>query len=275
MTPPRPTDDAGSTATGFLEQPDGQIAYDVSGDGPLVVLVPGMGDLRSSYRFMAPVLRDSGYRVACSDLRGHGDSDTTFSSYGDEETAGDVIALIEKLGGPAVVVGNSMAAGAAVIAAAGRPELVRGLALLGAFVRNPPAPEGGDGGQETPTITADFWKEYLPALYAGRRPADFDQYLDQLIEALRRPGYTEAFALTAQANHDPAEQRLGDVSAPTLVVMGEKDPDFGDARAEAEWIADALHGEAVMIPDAGHYPQSQQPELTADTVLRFLKSLDG
>jgi pimeloyl-ACP methyl ester carboxylesterase len=31
--------------------------------------------------------------VACTDLRGHGDSDTTFTSYGDQETAGDVIAL--------------------------------------------------------------------------------------------------------------------------------------------------------------------------------------
>ena len=98
--------------------------------------MPGMGDLRAGYRFLAPDLRAAGYRVACTDLRGHGDSDTTFSSYGDEETAGDVIALIEELGGPAVVVGNSMGAGAAVLAAAQRPSLVSGLVLTGPFVRN-------------------------------------------------------------------------------------------------------------------------------------------
>jgi pimeloyl-ACP methyl ester carboxylesterase len=34
--------------------------------------------------------------VACTDLRGHGYSDATFASYGDEETAGDVIALIRE-----------------------------------------------------------------------------------------------------------------------------------------------------------------------------------
>src|ERR1700689_5114886 len=82
----------------YLDRPEGRVAYDVAGDGPLVVLVPGMGDLRTAYRFLAPALREAGYRVACTDLRGHGDSDTTFTSYGDVETAGDVIALIGELG---------------------------------------------------------------------------------------------------------------------------------------------------------------------------------
>lgn len=95
--------------TSYLMRPEGRIGYDTGGDGPLVVLVPGMGDLRAAYRFLAPALREAGYRVACTDLRGHGDSSTTFTSYGDAETAGDV-ALIEELGGPAVIVGSSMAA---------------------------------------------------------------------------------------------------------------------------------------------------------------------
>ena len=80
-----------------------------------------MGDLRSAYRFLAPALSEEGFQVACTDLRGHGDSDTTFKSYGDVETAGDIVTLIEELGGPAVVVGNSMGAGAAAYAAAERP----------------------------------------------------------------------------------------------------------------------------------------------------------
>jgi pimeloyl-ACP methyl ester carboxylesterase len=79
-------DDTTSTAsahnTSYLACPGGRVGYDVAGEGPLVVLVPGMGDLRAGYRFLAPALREAGYRVACTDLRGHGDSDTTFSSYG-------------------------------------------------------------------------------------------------------------------------------------------------------------------------------------------------
>src|SRR5256885_3833215 len=70
--------------TTYLARPHGRVGYDVAGAGPLVLLVPGMGDLRDTYRFLAPALRDAGYRVACTDLRGHGDSDVTFTSYGDE-----------------------------------------------------------------------------------------------------------------------------------------------------------------------------------------------
>ena len=129
--------DATTPVTQYLDRPGGRVGYDVIGEGPLVVLVPGMGDLRSSYRFLAPLLAEAGYRVACSELRGHGDSDATFATYGDADTAGDVLALTEELGGRAVLVGNSMGAGAAVIAAAQRPDLVCGLVLVGPFVRDP------------------------------------------------------------------------------------------------------------------------------------------
>jgi pimeloyl-ACP methyl ester carboxylesterase len=56
--------------------------------------------------------------------------------------------------------------------------------------------------------------------------------------------------------------------------MGEKDPDFPDPKAEAHWIGDTLSAEVVMVPDAGHYPQSQRPDITTDAVLRFLKTVN-
>lgn len=30
-----------------------------------------------------------------------------------------------------------------------------------------------------------------------------------------------------------------------------------------------------MVPEAGHYPQSQRPDITGDAVLRFLESFPG
>src|SRR5208337_4689814 len=180
--------------TSYLSRPEGRIGYDIAGDGSLVILVPGMGDLRAA-----------GYRVACTDLRGHGDSDATFSSYGDEETAGDVIALIEELGGPAVVVGNSMGAGSAVLAAAQRPGLVSGLVLTGPFVRNAKTSMMRRlllRVAMAPPWAAISWKSYLPKLYAGRRPADFSAYRDQVVASLRRPGYAKAFSRTTRTSHD-------------------------------------------------------------------------
>ncbi len=264
--------------TSYLTRPDGRIGYDIGGAGPLVLLVPGMGDLRAAYRFLAPALREAGYRVACTDLRGHGDSDSTFASYGDADTAADLIALIEELGGPAIIAGNSMGAAAAVIAAAQRPELVSGLVLIGPFVRDHAASAiqriALRAAMARPWA-AISWKSYLPKLYAGRRPDDFDEYRGQIAASLRRPGHAKAFALTTRTSHAPAEARLPDVTAPVLVVMGEQDPDFADPRAEADWISLALRAEVVMVPEAGHYPQSQRPDITTPAVLGFLQTARG
>lgn len=270
-----PTTTNPAQVTQYLTRPEGKIGYDVAGTGPLVVLVPGMGDLRSTYRFLAPSLRSNGYRVVCTDLRGHGDSDPTFSSYGDPETAGDIVGLIEELGGPAVIVGNSMAGGAAALVAADRPDLVDGLVLVGPFVRN-----GKISVVQRVLLrvamarpwAATSWKSYMPKLHAGHRPDDFDEYRDTVVASLRRPGYAKAFSLTTRTDHSPTESRLGDVSSPAIVIMGERDPDFPSPSDEATWIADALNASIVMIPEAGHYPQSQQPEHTAEAVLTFLRT---
>ena len=63
------------------------------------------------------------------------------------------------------------------------------------------------------------------------------------------------------------------VSAPTLIVMGEQDPDFPDPAAEGSWLAEALHGEVVMVADAGHYPQSQRPDVVTPAVVTFLNAV--
>ncbi|MBG6179468.1 alpha/beta fold hydrolase [Arthrobacter sp. CAN_A1] len=263
-------------STRLLARPaQGQVAYDVQGSGPLVLLVPGMGDLRSTYRFLTPSLVAAGYTVATTDLRGHGDSTTSFSGYGDEETAGDLAALLQELGTPAVIVGNSMAAGAAVIVAADHPGLVSGLVLIGPFVREPAVSAAARLFfrilMAAPWAAAS-WKAYLPRLYAGRKPEDFAAYRQEIVASLKRPGYALAFSLTTRTDHVRAGNMLAAVSTPALVIMGEQDPDFSDPQAEAERVSAALSGSVTMIPDAGHYPQSQQPELTSSAILTFLST---
>jgi pimeloyl-ACP methyl ester carboxylesterase len=235
-----------------------------------------MGDLRSTYRFVAPDLVSSGFTVVSMDLRGHGDSDASFTSYGDVATAGDLEALLDELGRSAVLVGNSMAAGSAVYLAATRPDLVSGLALLGPFVR--------DGQMSllqkvmlrvamASPWAAMSWKSYVPRLYAGRRPADYDAHLREVNESLRRPGYTKAFSLTTRTTHAPAEARLSQVGAATLVVMGELDPDFADPADEAAWIARQVGGQVLMVPEAGHYPQAQRPDVVVPALVAWCQEV--
>lgn len=38
----------------YLKRPDGRIAYSMTGEGPLAICLPGMGDVRSVYRFLGP-----------------------------------------------------------------------------------------------------------------------------------------------------------------------------------------------------------------------------
>jgi pimeloyl-ACP methyl ester carboxylesterase len=260
--------------TAYLARPEGRIAYDVAGDGPLVVCAPGMGDLRSVYRFLAPDLVDAGYRVATMDLRGHGDSDATFSSYDDVAAATDLLALVDELGGSAILVGNSMAAGAAVWAAAEAPDLAAGLVLMGPFVRNTPVGFVARLSFRLALLRPwgpAAWNAYYAKLYPGRPPADLDAHRARIRESLRRPGHWRAFVTTTHTSHAPAEARLDEVRAPALVVMGERDPDFPDPAAEARLVAERLNGKVVMVPGAGHYPQAEFPEIVTELVVEFLR----
>lgn len=260
----------------YLDRPDGRIAYRVTGDGPLVVCAPGMGEIAASFRYTVPALRDAGFRVAVMDLRGHGESDATFSAYDDVAAGTDILALIAHLGGPATVIGNSMAAGAAVWAASEQPSAVCGLGLLGPFVRNAPT---------NPAAAALFrllmlrpwaraaWLASLPQLYPGRRPADFAEHRDDIRTAMRRPGATAAFARTTRTDHAPAAARIPRVTAPALVIMGTADPDFTDARAEAAWIGEHLRAEVVLVEGAGHYPQAEEPAQVNPALVAFCRKV--
>jgi len=123
--------------TKFRDVPAGCLAYSDEGTGPLIITVPGMGDLRSTYRFLTPKLAAAGYRVVSLDVRGQGESSVAWNDYSVGAIAGDILDLVRSLGaGPAHVIGNSMAAGAAVIAAAREPQAIRSVVLVDPFVRN-------------------------------------------------------------------------------------------------------------------------------------------
>jgi len=264
-----------SVQTQFLQRDGGRIAYDVTGEGPLVICAPGMGDIRQTFRYLAPALLAAGYRVATFDIRGHGESDTTFSSYDDPAEASDIVALAEHLGGPAIVVGNSMGAAAGIIASAEHPALISALVLVGPYARNPQGSLFTMALMKLATSApwaAAVWNAYLPSLYAGQKPEDFAQYRARAIAAMRRKGYASTFSKTTHTvTHEPAAAVIDAVGTPALIVMGELDPDFADTTAEAKWIQEHLrNAEVLMVPESGHYPQSQRPDVVNPAVVAFL-----
>lgn len=272
--------------TEFLEVDGGTIAYDVTGDGPLVVLSHGMGDTRTCWRFMTPQLVAAGYRVATPDLRGLGESSVGFPSYSRSETAGDLIALIRHLGGPAVIVGHSYSGGAATIVAAREPELVSGIVEVDAFTRAQKVDLVGllRNGHHRKGMSlllragifgsVNLWARYLDHAYPGPKPADWDAQIAAMRANLSEPGRMKVLQAMGRSAPTDAGAALPSVRCPALVTAGSLDPDWADPQAEVDGIvAEMPAGLATgtMVEGAGHYPHVQFPDRVTGLLQPFLK----
>lgn len=276
--------------TEFADIEGGRIAYDVTGQGPLVVLSHGIGDRRQSYRFLAPGLAAAGYRVATADLRGHNESSMGWKSVTGKDAisrtdiAGDLLALIRHLGGPAVIVGQSISGGAATIAAAMEPELVSGIVEINPFTRVPKTDLGGllrirryrRGSVRMGGVvifkSLRLWMSYLDVAYPTK-PADYAEYMAALRAKLTEPGRMAEFLKTLKTTPADAEAQLPGIRCPALIIMGTEDPDFADPRAEGEAIAAAMPaglGTVATVDGGGHYIHAQSPDEVAALVIPFL-----
>ena len=164
--------------------------------------------------------------------------------------------------------------GAAVWAAAEAPELVKSLVLIGPAVR-------GDLNWQTKVLLRvlfarpwgpAMWGWYFNKLFTSRKPADLEAYRAGLRRNLAEPGRIESLGQMMLISKDASEERLPRVLAPTLVLMGDKDPDF-KPEEEARFVASSLRAPYHMIEGAGHYPHVEMPEVTTPLILSFLLSV--
>lgn len=267
-----------------VEVEGGTLAYEVTGSGPLIVLAHGMGDSRAAYRFVVPALVEAGYRVAAVDVRGCGGSGVGWAGYSRTDIAQDLIALLNHLGGPAVLVGHSISGGAATIAAAQEPSLVTAVVELAPFTR---AQQIRLGDLRVARFrrgmlrllgaglfgSVPLWRSYLRVAYPGPKPADWDARLAEIGAMLREPGRMEAMQEMGRSTPADAGAQLPNVRCPVLIVEGSLDPDWASPEAEGRAIVAALPaglGRLEVIPGAGHYPHVQFPEQVVASMLSFL-----
>ncbi|GGQ18860.1 alpha/beta fold hydrolase [Streptomyces mutabilis] len=272
--------------TEYLPVGGGKIAYEVAGSGPLIVLAHGMGDSRAAYRAVVPGLVAAGYRVASVDLRGCGESSVDWPAWSRTDIAGDLLAVIRHLGGPAVLVGHSVSGGAATVAAAQEPSLVTAVVELAPFTRKQSV---GLGDLKVKRFrqgmlrllgvgvlgSLPLWRSYLDVAYPGVKPDGWTERLARIESVLREPGRMKAMQSMGRSAPTDAGAQLGKVRCPVLVVMGTLDPDWADPHAEGSAIVDALPsglGRLEMIEGAGHYPHDQYPDRVVSLVLAFLRA---
>jgi len=252
--------------------------YEDTGHGPPVVLIHGHSlDLRLWDAQVAPLV-DAGYRVVRYDVRGHGRSDAPATGYTWQNYSLDLRDLLDRLAidAPAHVVGLSMGGGIALQFAVDHPQRVASLVLVDSTVPGfDYSPEYAQAIEELVRVArsegprAALERVWLPhPLFDGIRrfPQRF-AFLKRIVLA-----YPAADYLDETEYPQPQWQvidRLSEVRAPTLVLVGELDlPDF---RLIAEILAaNVPTARQQVIPDAGHLLNLEQPEAFNEALLSFL-----
>jgi len=274
----------------YLEKEDGRISFDDTGDTntnidkPVLIGVPGIGDLRGQYRFLKNLFLQNDYRFVSMDLRGLGDSTVqNWKNFSAQSVGEDIVDLIAQLkidsARGCIILGNSMASAAAVWCAAELPEIVKGIVLFGPFVRDPPMNFlvrwllkllfGGPWG-------AAIWSMYYRSSYKTNIPEDMRIYQQKLKQNLNEPGRYHAMYSSLFAPKQSCTDRIQEINIPVLVFMGEKDGDFSNPKAEVEWIQSNFPKDTVeahMIAGAGHYPHVEYPTEIAQKIRDFSMSL--
>ncbi|MEO8606353.1 MAG: alpha/beta hydrolase [Chloroflexota bacterium] len=262
--------------TEYLKLKNGLIAYDDQGHGPLVLCVPAGGDLRSEYRFLTPQLVAAGYRVVTMDLRGQGESSADWPDYSPAAVGADILALMRHLkADSAIIIATSVATAAAIWASVEAPELVKGLVLISAAGRaSSPALA-----RLMPQIFLNAvwgnlaYKWYFPKMYPSSRPPDFEAHLRDVNRMLNEAGRLRALRLLFANSYKDWDDRVSQVTEPVLILNGSADPDFKAPEQEARVLAERMRSSQVtvrVLQGAGHHPQAEQPDLTAQSILDFL-----
>jgi pimeloyl-ACP methyl ester carboxylesterase len=265
------------TNTLFLANEDGKLAYDDQGVGPLILCMPAGGDTRAEYRFLTPILVKAGYRVVTMDIRGQGETSAIWTDYSYEAMARDVEALLAHLNvGPAIVMGTSKSAGVAVVAATNKPELVSKVIMVGPFART----KSKVGSFLTAQILlspiwglrlfADWYNDKMYPI----KPSDYAEQTARMRAMLQEPGRLRALREMFTDSGAGLDERLAKLAQPTLIVMGEKDPDFPSPLKETQEYVKRLKSVqpvVFMAPGAGHHPQAQLPVEVGKAILDFIK----
>ena len=252
-----------------------RINYERSGAGlPVIFLHAGIADSRMWGAQADEFARE--FDVIRPDTRGFGRSEMPPGGWSAES---DLLALIDALElKPAHLVGCSMGGGIAIDFALLHPERISKLVLVGAAV---------SGTQPDPEDA----KLYATAA-AAREANDYEALNDAMLELFldgphRRPGYVARpiRELVHEMNEravrveleksppdemdPPAAQRLGEISAPTLVVVG--DLDVRSVLRNADLLATEIpNARKAVVDDAAHLPNMEHPEEFNRIVKEFL-----
>lgn len=273
-----------------------QIKYTVMGSGKPLLLIHGFGASIGHWRKNIPALAQQGYRVFALDLLGFGGSSKPAVNYTLELWQEQIVDFwSENIQQPTVFIGNSiggllalmvvtnypeMAAAGVLINCAGglnhRPEELNFplRMMMGAFTKLVSSPLTG-------TLIFNSIRQKnrlrrtLYQVYRDRQAVD-----DELVELIYRPscdpGASRVFASVLTAPPGPTPDRLlENLQRPLLVLWGEEDPwtPITGAAIYQKLARDNNLTQFQSIPNSGHCPHDEKPEIVNELILNWLQEL--
>ena len=238
-----------------------------------------------NWRGQVEALVGAGHPVVLWDHRGHGQSPAPENDgkWSLENVMTDLGAIVDATTPevPFVATGHSFGGLASLHFTSRFPERVRALVLVGSGpgFKNPDAAEGwAQQVERTANFLEtrgfeDFVNGRAGTTCIGSKPeVPAAQAAAKAILAQSVPGIAR-FGREISATIPPVIDELADISVPALVLVGENDKPYRRAgEVMSAKLANARH---VVVPDAGHIVNIEQPDVFEREVLGFLADLEG
>jgi pimeloyl-ACP methyl ester carboxylesterase len=257
-----------------------QLYIEQNGSGPPILLIHGYPLNREMWRPQINSLSTS-FNVIAPDLRGHGDSEPAASPYTMDLLADDCATVLKVLGidQPVIVCGLSMGGYVSFAFYRKFPSLVAGL-ILAATRAGADATEAKLNRDKAAALAVEkgtyvVIEGMLPLILS---PKTYEQRPELVREVENIMGETSlegiVGALMGMKLRPDSTPDLGEIEVPVLIVHGADDQII--PLSEAESMHASLPDSTLkIIPDAGHLPNLEQPQLFNQTALQFLKKVYG
>ncbi|MCI0521899.1 MAG: alpha/beta fold hydrolase [Chloroflexi bacterium] len=256
-----------------------QLPSDVRGKGTPLLWIHGFPLSRRMWAEQMGALADRARMIAL-DLRGHGEAPATEGVYSMELLAEDCLDVLRGQGvqEPAVVCGLSMGGYVALAFYRRYPQQVRGL-ILAATRATADTPEGKKGREQGAAMARQAGAEWafdtmLPKMLAAQR-YESDPALVERVRGVMAGAKVDgiAGALLGMRDRPDSTPMLAAIGCPALIIHGEEDALIPLAAAQA-MQAQIPGARLAVIPQAGHLPNMEQPEIFNRAVREFLDSID-
>ncbi len=271
-------------AQGLIQLSAGRTAYELTGpeNAPLAVLVHGFSVPSYIWDPTLPALLAAGQRVLRYDLYGRGGSDRPKVDYNADLFDRQLFELLDGLGiqKPASLVGLSMGGPISAEFTRRRPERVERLVLVdpAGFVDWKTIPIQL---LRLPLLGEWLMNRFGRKMIVDSQPGDFHHpdrfplYAGLARQQMERPGYLPALLSTLRkgplGEQSELYRQVGQLGKPVLLIWGKEDRSFPVALTEKALAL--LPGASLqVIPDSGHIPHYEHPELVNPLLVDFLRN---